>query len=237
MMRRDAYRMYRKWRKESQSRGKMRIPRSTVVITSLFAWTLGASPAQGQNKQETPSDAPVRVQEYAAPDARPEPPAGARIEAPEQAEIAQFAGVGSPLAYARSTVVELGGTLAFGHDSDTTTFRIAPSIGYFPIDNLEFTLFPQLRITHIEETDTSVGLFLEPSYHVPVSDVLFAFAGLGVGFRWADDPGFEFAFVPKLGLDIMIGRSGILKPATFLEVGLGDGAIAGGLEAGFTVMW
>jgi hypothetical protein len=215
----------------------MRISTSTVVITSLFAWTLAASPAQGQNEPEKPSDAPIRVQEYAAPDARPDPPAGARIGAPEQVEVAQFAGVGSPLAYARKTVVELGGTLALTHDSDTTTFRIAPSIGYFPIDNLEFTLFPQLRITHIDETDTSIGLFLEPSYHLPVSDVLFGFAGLGIGFLWADDPGFEFAFVPKLGLDIMIGRSGILKPAAFLEVGLGDGAVAGGLEAGFTVMW
>jgi hypothetical protein len=35
----------------------------------------------------------------------------------------------------------------------------------------------------------------------------------------------------------MIGRSGVLKSAGFLEVGLGDGAIAGGFEAGFTVMW
>jgi hypothetical protein len=201
---------------------------STLVIASLSVCTLDPSRAQAE---------PVRVQEYAAPAERPEPPAGARLGPPQQVEVAQFAGVGSPLAYARATIVELGGTLALVHDSDTTTFRIAPSIGYFPVDNLELTLFPELRITHVEETDTSFGLFLEPSYHVPMSDVLFAFAGLGVGLRWADDPGLEFAFRPRLGLDIMIGRSGILKPATFLEVGLGDGAIAGGLEAGFTVMW
>jgi hypothetical protein len=183
------------------------------------------------------AEKPIREQQYAAPDERPTPPSGARIGSPEPVEVAQFAGVGSPLAYARSSVVELGGVLALVHDSDTTLFRIAPSVGYFPVDNLEFTLFPELRITHVAETDTSFGLFLEPSYHVPFSDVIFGFAGLGIGFVWADDPGFDFAFRPKLGLDIMIGRSGILKPATFLEVGLGDGAIAGGLEAGFTVMW
>ena len=85
--------------------------------------------------------------------------------------------VGGPLAYARATVVELGGTLALVHDSDTTTFRIAPSIGYFPVDNLQFTLFPEFRITHVAETDTSFGLFLEPSYHLPASDVIFGFAG------------------------------------------------------------
>jgi hypothetical protein len=95
--------------------------------------------AQDSTKEAKPgsgsSGAPIRVNEHSAPADRPEPPRGPRISAPEQVEVAQMAGVGSPLAYARATVVELGGTLALVHDSDTTTFRIARSIGYLPVDN------------------------------------------------------------------------------------------------------
>jgi len=217
----------------------VRISTFKIAITtfSTFALTPSLVLAQNVKPPESVAGTPIRMQEYAAPDDRPQPPPGARIGKPEQVEVAQFAGVGSQLAYARATVIELGGMLALTHDSDTTNFRIAPSLGYFPVDNLEFTLFPELRITHVGETDTSFSLFLEPSYHIPFSDVFFAFAGLGVGILWADDPGFEFALRPALGLDIMIGRSGILKPQLFLEVGLGDGAVAGGFAAGFTVMW
>lgn len=40
-----------------------------------------------------------------------------------------------------------------------------------------------------------------------------------------------------LGFDILIGRSGILKPYGFLDVGVGNGALAGGLMAGYTIMF
>ena len=57
------------------------------------------------------------------------------------------------------------------------------------------------------------GAMLEPSYHLPVSDRLFVFLGIGFGLRYAEDPGVDFALRPKLGVDILVGRSGILKPA------------------------
>lgn len=78
---------------------------------------------------------------------------------------------------------------------------------------------------------------VEPSYHLPFSDRLFAFAGLGIGLNYAEDPGVDLLFRPRLGLDVLVGRSGILKPAAFMDVGVNDGLSAGGFEAGFTVMW
>ena len=62
------------------------------------------------------------------------------------------------------------------------------------------------------------------------------FAGIGLGLRYAEDPGVDFALRPKIGMDMLIGRSGILKPAVFIDVGANDGLTQGGFEAGFTVM-
>ena len=168
----------------------------------------------------------------------PTPPPGQQIQNPlDNPEISTGVGVGSDIAYATSGVVELGGVLALTHQSETTTFRIAPSLGYFVADNLELTLFPELSILSVDgETDFRIGLMLEPSYHVPFSDRFFGFAGIGIGFGYAEDPGFDFVLRPKIGVDIMIGRSGILKPAAFLDIGTNDGLTAGGVEAGFTVM-
>jgi hypothetical protein len=172
---------------------------------------------------------------------RPAPPPPPRKPGgnPDQMEVAHGAGAGSPLGYARRTVVELGGTLALTHESQTTDFRIAPSVGYFFIDGLELTLFPELHIVDVDgNADTKIAGTLEPSYHLALAgSSVFGFAGIGVGLSWADDPGLDLFFRPRLGLDIMVGRSGILKPALFMDVGANDGLTSGGLEAGFTVMW
>jgi hypothetical protein len=152
-------------------------------------------------------------------------------------QVAQNAGAGSDLAFADASVVELGGTFALTHASETTTFRISPSLGWFFVDNVELTLFPDLTIVDVDgNTDVTFGVLLEPSYHYELSDRLFVFAGLGVGLRYAEDPGVDFALRPKLGLDILVGRSGILKPAAFLDIGTNDGVSQGGVEASFTVM-
>jgi hypothetical protein len=169
------------------------------------------------------------------------------VSIPKEVEVAKNAGVGSDLAYATRSVVEMGGALSLRHQSDTTAFRVSPSIGYFFVDNLELTLFPELTVTRIgaddgpagegAQTDWAVGVVLEPSYHLPFNDRLLGFVGLGVGLNFAEDPKVDFVFRPRLGLDILVGRSGILKPAAFMDVGVADGLSAGGLEAGYTVMW
>lgn len=229
-------------------------------LTLCSAWSSDTSaqaaggsqqpPAQAQQPQQGQlpgplQDAPVETKDYAPPAAEPTPPNKTSPEQLEQQamggggdlEVAMDTGVGSPIAYASESVVELGGMFALTHASETTVFRIAPLVGYFVADNLELTLFPELYVINVEdETDVSVGLMLEPSYHVPFSDRFFAFAGIGIGFRWAEDPGFDFALRPKIGVDIMIGRSGILKPAAFLDIGTNDGLTQGGVEASFTVM-
>jgi hypothetical protein len=201
------------------------------------------APAQQPPAKELPGpleETPVKGRDYAPESAEPQPPgeiSEQQLEQLESPEVALDAGVGSEIAYASQSIVELGGTLAFWHASQTTEFSIAPSVGYFVADNLELTLFPQLRITDVDgSTDFSLGVFVEPSYHVPLSERFFAFAGIGIGLRYSDDPGFDFALRPKIGVDILIGRSGVLKPAAFLDIGTNDGLTQGGVEASFTVI-
>jgi hypothetical protein len=232
-------------------------PIKCLRLTSFATVLSWATLSYAQNVDKTPDRGggavpDVKETDHARGDQTPTPPGGPppEVRAPEEVEVAKNAGVGGDLAYASRSVVEVGGVLALRHQSKTTTFRVAPSIGYFFVDNLQLTLFPQLTITRIgaddrapgeagegAQTDWLVGAVLEPSYHLPFNDRLLGFVGLGVGLNFAEDPKVDFLFRPRLGLDVLVGRSGIFKPAAFMDVGLKDGLSAGGLEAGFTVMW
>ena len=168
-------------------------------------------------------------------------------------EVARDAGVGSPLAYARQTVVEVGGTLSLSNRGDLTQFELAPSVGYFLVDGLELTLFLQFQVTHIKgndcdpadvtctptdgQTEAAFAPMLEPSYHLALSDAFYLFGGLGFGLQFARDPKVDFIFRPRVGVDLLVGRSAIFKPAVFIEIGARDGYNAVGLEGSFTAMW
>ena len=224
---------------------------SFATVLSCATLTYAQNAASTDEKSTLPD---VKQTDHAGANDTPTPPGGPPpdVRAPEEVEVAKNAGVGSALAYASRSVVEVGGVLALRHQSETTLFRVSPSIGYFFVDNLELTLFPEIIITRIgddegadgegaeaegAQTDWSIGAVLEPSYHMPFNDRLFAFAGLGVGLNYSEDPGIDLLFRPRLGLDILVGRSGIFKPAAFMDVGVNDGLSSGGFEAGFTVMW
>lgn len=219
---------------------------SFATVLSCAALSYAQNSGQPNDRSGLPG---VKENDRAGADDTPTPPGGPPpdVRVPNEVEVAKNAGVGSDLAYASRSVVEMGGVLALRHQSETTQFRVAPSIGYFFADNLQLTLFPDLTITRIgaddgdagegAQTDWSVGAVLEPSYHMPFNDRLLAFVGLGVGLNFAEDPTVDLLFRPRLGLDVLAGRSGILKPAAFMDVGLADGLAAGGLEAGYTIMW
>ena len=212
------------------------------LVLSAHPAARAQEPGEDAVQGETEELGPFDQQDHATEADRPTPPEGVTNEELEP-DLARHAGVGSEVAYGSESVVELGGAIALTHQSDLTVFRLSPSIGYFIVDNLEITLFPGFAITHISpeggegETVWNVELMVEPSYHVPVSRAMYVFGGMGLGFTYAEDPGFEFALRPKVGVDLMVGRSGIFKPALFLDITTGDGVTRGGLEGSFTVMW
>jgi hypothetical protein len=206
-----------------------------------------AEPKQPEAVEKTLNEANIKPHDYSKKNdepAPPEPPGGMKQVAEGGAvDVAVKAGEGSPIAYGRASVVELGGSLAFTHQSETTTFIFTPTFGYFVADGFELSVLPELRIVDVEgedggenAADVSIGGAVEPSFHLAFNPSLYGFLALGVGVRYAEDPGFDLFFRPSLGVDILIGRSGILKPALFMDVGVNEGTTAGGFQAGFTIM-
>ena len=176
--------------------------------------------------------------------------------------VTEQAGVGGTQAYARAGVLELGGSAGLTLAENFTQIGFSPSIGWFFVDNLEISAIVGINYisatvdvpdgsggTTEEDTDsTVVNLLIEPSYHLPFSDTLFGFLGVGMGLAYQEGPGAGFAIAPRLGVNVLVGRSGIFTPAitavyqTTDAVSTAQGTVVAvsstfGLQAGYTVMW
>ena len=128
--------------------------------------------------------------------------------------IVSQAGVGGTVGYGRAGVLELGGSAGFTFASDYRQMNLSPSVGWFLADNLELSAI--LGISNIKAGDASATLWsalAEPSYHVPINRSMFGFLGLGIGAAHVTGRGTGFALAPRLGMNFMVGRSGVLTPA------------------------
>lgn len=166
------------------------------------------------------------------------------------AGIVRQAGVGGAVAYGRRGVLELGGSAGFTAATDYRQLSVAPSVGWFLTDNFELSAILSIVNAKTEGADstTLVTALLEPSYHVPITNTLFGFLGVGMGIGYVKGPGTGFAVAPRAGINYLVGRSGILTPAAFFQyttheaTQTPDGAVlavssAYGLQLGYTVMW
>jgi hypothetical protein len=183
----------------------------------------------------------------------PQPP----VPAPTVPEtgVTKQAGVGGTQAYARAGVLELGGSGGFAAASNYTRFELSPSIGLFVVDNLELSLLTGFNYFNIGATDqgpsthaTELKALLEPSFHIPFSQVAFGFLGLGAGASYITGADAGFALQPRLGANFLIGRSGVLTPSltaaysTTNAIRTPAGTLLAvrtsyGMNIGYTVMW
>ena len=159
------------------------------------------------------------------------------------------AGVGGTVAYGRQGVLELGGSGSFTTGGDFTQLSVRPSVGWFLADGFELSAILNLSYAKIEGADaTSWGLLAEPSYHLALSSNMWAFLGLGLGISHVNEVGSGFAMAPRLGMNFLVGRSGILTPALLLQYSTTDaietpqGTLVAvttsfGVNIGYTVMW
>jgi len=139
-------------------------------------------------------------------------PEAPRPNTPEGEGLTRQAGVGGDQAFARAGVLELGGSMSYSATDDVSLLTIAPSIGYFVLDNWQLTGSLQWRHAKISGTDSS-DIFLllaEPSFHLPFTDSHFGFIGLGVGLAKETDADSGFALAPRVGYKLLVGRSGML---------------------------
>jgi hypothetical protein len=167
--------------------------------------------------------------------------------------VVQQAGVGGTTAYGRAGVLEVGGSAGLSVAGDLIALRIAPTLGWFFMNNVEISGIVSLnyaRTTSNGQTTqaTSLNVLVEPSVHLPLNRTLFLFGGLGMGLAYADGPGAGFALAPRLGANVMVGRSGVFTPAvTFVystsgAVETAQGTLLSastslGINLGYTVMW
>ena len=164
--------------------------------------------------------------------------------------IIEQAGVGSATAYAEAGVLEAGGSAGFSRSNSLTALTLSPSIGWFIADNFQISGLTNITYAAV---DGDGSLFLtalvEPSYHLPFTDTIFGFAGVGAGLSYIEDAGAGFAIQPRIGMNLLIGRSGIFTPSINFAYSTVDADVVGtnqtlltvepslGIQAGYTVMW
>jgi hypothetical protein len=164
--------------------------------------------------------------------------------------IIRQAGVGGVVGYGRAGVLELGGSAGFAFASDYRNMNLSPTVGWFVADNLELSAI--LSLSNIKTGDNSATLWsalLEPSYHVPINRSVFGFLGLGVGASHVTNLGSGFAMAPRIGMNLMVGRSAVLTPSLSYqyttiesEMGPADVTVVGitsstRFNVGYTAMW
>jgi len=92
---------------------------------------------------------------------------------------------------------------------------LSPSIGWSVLNNFQLSLITNLTWVNPKGNADSLltfGVFAEPSLHVPLTNRFLIFGGVGIGAAFTDDE-VGFAIRPRIGFDILIGRSGIFRPA------------------------
>ncbi len=236
----------------------------TVIMSVLFtAATVGTAFAQNvpedDNNDTTQDGAPATAASTAdaptndgdLPKAQSDNDPAPEVASPGMPPggLVEQAGVGGLIGYGRAGVLELGGSAGLTAASDLTQVNVSPSIGWFAADNLELTGI--LDFAYAKAGDTSGTIFtalVEPSYHLPFNRSTFGFLGMGLGVSYIDGPGAGFAIAPRVGANVMVGRSGILTPSlswqytTHDTMDTGQGALlvvssAVRAQVGYTVMW
>lgn len=228
----------------------MKTTRYLLVFISVFTLSLSSTWAQQTEDQDTQGDVDrAATLPPPASDDDPLPP----VASPVQAEtIVRQAGIGGEVAYGRAGVLELGGAAGLTAASGFTALSVNPSVGWFFTDNTQISAIMGIQYMSTDRDDaTAFSLVIEPSYHIPFSSSMFGFLGLGIGAAYIDDidAGFGFAIAPRLGANILVGRSGILTPAlsyqynthdtVMTDTGTSLAAVSTALMAniGYTVMW
>lgn len=124
------------------------------------------------------------------------------------------AGIGSNVGYGRAGVLELGGFFGLNVAQKVRDLDFSPTIGWFLVNNLEASLI--LSITNIKDNMNEATMWsalVEPSFHIPFNRSVFGFLGMGVGAAYITNLGAGVSVAPRIGMNIMVGRSGILTPS------------------------
>jgi hypothetical protein len=198
---------------------------SKIIFSSTLLVSSAAIAQNGAPEPDTSKDGQGTPESTAAPTAPAElPPSQSDDDTappvaspmlPGAGGLVSQAGIGGVVGYGRAGVLELGGSAGFAFASDYRSINFSPTIGWFIADNLEISAI--VSIANIKAGDakssTLWSALLEPSYHIPFNRSVFGFLGLGAGAAHVSGLGTGFAVAPRIGANMMVGRSGVLTPS------------------------
>jgi hypothetical protein len=199
----------------------MNITKKTIVTISVFGLlglpglAFAQEPAGEEAMQEEEAAADVEQGEpLPAPEADDDPRPPVAMPSPPPEGIVKQAGIGGVTGYGRAGVLELGGFAGLTAASGFMATNINPTLGWFFADNMQISAI--LGLSHVRteaDSATMVSVLAEPSYHLPFNRSVFGFLGLGIGAAYHEDAGVGFAMAPRIGANILVGRSGVLTPS------------------------
>lgn len=167
-------------------------------------------------KEEKPVEDDDVDPETATPD--PAPPVPTVLEhAPRDSRVTvkEQAGVGGPLSYASAMVLEVGGSGSISVAGKHLYLRMAPFVAWFVLDGLELSYIHEIYVTKQGDAYRfATAPLLGASAHFRLNDRLLVAVGPECGALYNGDAWGVLGRV-RLGLDILVGRSGILHPSVY----------------------
>jgi len=193
----------------------------SICLAALWPPTLQADD-EDDARPRSQRELPVRDDDvdpaHSTPDPTPPVP-NVLAETPraERLTVVEQAGVGGPLAYASATVLEVGGSGAMSVSGERLYLRMAPFVAWFVVDGFRLSYMHELYVSKVEKDyRISTALVLGGDVHFRLSDRLLIGTGPEVGALYNGDK-WGVLIRPKVTLDILIGRSGILHPGLFFS--------------------
>lgn len=222
-----------------------------VAVLSALATCLKTAPVRADHTaavQKAADDSAKQAEESETPGG---PQANEAVRAKEGATTALPSVAGRPVRrYAEQGILELGGSLNVVKSAAFTQAGAAPSFGWFVIDYLQLSLIPSFDYvkTAVAPATGRYSVIFEPSFHVQIAGPVFGFFGAGAGAAYETASGVGLAIVPRSGVNVLIGGSGVLTAAfSFVYTATKRSAIEDGstdshtstlgLQMGYSVAW
>ena len=180
------------------------------------------SGASSPNEVEQPGESTHEEDatlETATPDPTPQVPRPFQRKGSRPTlDVVEQAGVGGPIAYASAGVLEVGGSGAVLASGDYLGAKFAPSAGWFIYDGVQVAYTHELYAGMRDSTDFFASMAVaDVTLHLPIEDRLLWFFGAGPGIVY-NDGHLGVGAKARAGFDVLIGRSGLLRPGTFFSV-------------------
>jgi hypothetical protein len=195
----------------------MRMKAFLATTLALVTPALADEPTPAPAPESTAPPTPEASLPEPTSDNDPAPPVAAPA-VDVSPTIVEQAGVGGVTAYGRKGVLELGGYAGMMIAPGFRNVNLSPTFGWFVADNIELSAIGGVsNIKAGDQSSTVWSALLEPSYHVPFNRTTFGFLGMGVGAAYVSGLGAGLAVAPRIGANVLVGRSGVLTPSLSYE--------------------